>query len=385
MRVAIMTDSYRPTVDGVATAVVVTRAALEALGHTVFVIAPDPGPEFREEGVYYFKARTLKSYPGYYVPKLMSRGATKLIRELHPDIIHVRGVAVMAVKAMLASHNTGVPTVLTYDTLVTDVIGIYSPVRLPKSWLVKLSSIYLRQLLKRPNAILVPTPSAGREVTENLKAVPRRLEVVPTGIDTGRFTRNPEGGRKIREKYGVPADAKVVITVGRVSYEKNVELILKSLPRLPEGTILMVVGEGPALEDLKKLAHDLNIEDKVVFTGYQKGQDLVDCYSCADCFVSASVFETQGFTVQEAMSCGLPAACGNGRAFTDFVHDGENGYLFNLTEEECAAAIIKALNAPPEVRAAGKATAESYGIRPTTERLVSVYQSVIDSKKEEKA
>ncbi|MEE3401367.1 MAG: hypothetical protein VZQ28_05350, partial [Methanomethylophilus sp.] len=80
---------------------------------------------------------------------------------------------------------------------------------------------------------------------------------------------------------------------------------------------------------------------------------------------------------------GLPVACGNGRAFTDFIRDGVNGYLFNLTEEECAAAIEKALNAPPEVREAGRSTALSYGIRPTTERLLEVYRSVADAGKAE--
>ena len=382
MRIAIMTDSYRPTIDGVATAVVVTRAALEALGHTVFVIAPDPGPEHREEGVYYFKAKELSSYPGYYVPFYRSRTAA-LIRELRPDVIHVRGIAFMAVKALWASRKTGVPVVLTYDTLVTDVIDKYSPIRLPKSWLVKLASVYLRQLLKRPAAVLVPTPSAGREVTENLKARPRRMEVVPTGIDTDHFSRDSAAGAEARKRFGIPEGAREVITVGRVSFEKNADLLVRSMALLPRDTVLMVVGQGPALDGLKELAHSAGVEDRVFFTGYQTGADLVACYSSADCFASASVFETQGFTVQEAMSCGLPVACGNGRAFADFIRDGENGYLFGLTEKECAAAIEKALDAPPEVREAGRATALSYGIRPTTERLLEAYRSAIGSGAEE--
>ena len=273
--------------------------------------------------------------------------------------------------------------VLTYDTLVTDVIDKYSPIRLPKSWLVKLASVYLRQLLKRPAAVLVPTPSAGREVTENLKARPRRMEVVPTGIDTDHFSRDPAAGAEARKRFGIPEGAREVITVGRVSFEKNADLLVRSMALLPRDTVLMVVGQGPALDGLKELAHSEGVEDRVFFTGYQTGEDLVACYSSADCFASASVFETQGFTVQEAMSCGLPVACGNGRAFADFIRDGENGYLFGLTEKECAAAIEKALDAPPEVREAGRATALSYGIRPTTERLLEAYRSAIGSGAEE--
>ena len=108
---------------------------------------------------------------------------------LKPDVIHIRGVAFMALKGLIASHNTGVPTVLTYDTLVTDVIEQYSPIKLPKETLVRLASIYLRQMLKRPNTVAVPTPSAGREITEVIGAKPKRMEVIPTGIDTDHFTR----------------------------------------------------------------------------------------------------------------------------------------------------------------------------------------------------
>ena len=115
MRIAIITDSYLPTTDGVVTAVLTTRRSLEALGHTVFIIAPDPGPEYREEGVYYFPAKKLRTYDGYYVPIFPSEKVT-LLKKLKPDIIQVRGVALMAVKALIASKQLGIPVVITYDT-----------------------------------------------------------------------------------------------------------------------------------------------------------------------------------------------------------------------------------------------------------------------------
>lgn len=382
LRIAIMTDSYRPTTDGVVTAVLVTRRVLEELGHTVFVLAPDPGPEYREEGVYYFKAVKFRTYEGYYVPLFPSE-KTEIIRRLKPDVIHIRGVAFMAVKGLIASHNTGVPTVLTYDTMVTDVIDQYSPVKLPKEVLVKLASVYLRSLLKRPNAVAVPTPSTARELTEVVRARPKRLAIIPTGIDTVRFTRS-DAGPAVREKYGLTGK-RVVIFVGRLSFEKNIDLLIRTLSLLPADISLLVVGQGPAMESLRSVAERLNVSDRVVFAGYVYDQALVDHYSCADAFASASVFETQGFTVQEAMSCGLPVACGNGRAFTDFIRDGENGFLFDLTEQDCARAVLAALNASPGVLAESKKTAEEYGLRPTTERLVKLYEEVIESKKREKS
>ena len=379
MRIAIMTDSYRPTTDGVVTAVLVTRRVLEELGHTVFIIAPDPGEEYREEGVYYFRAVKFRSYPGYFVP-LFPSDQSDLIRKLKPDVIHIRGVAFMAVKALIASHNTGVPTVLTYDTMVTDVIEQYSPIRLPKDVLVGGASKYIRFLLKRPDAVAVPTPSTGRELTEVIGARPRRMEVIPTGIDTDHFSRS-DAGPAIREKYSLTGK-RIVIYVGRLSYEKNIDLLIRSMKLMDEDVVLMVVGQGPAGDSLHELVEKEGLSDRVVFTGYIFDQALVDHYSCADAFASASVFETQGFTVQEAMSCGLPVACGNGRAFTDFIVNGENGYLFDLTEEDCARAMNLALNAPEDVRERSKETALAYGLKPTTERLVKLYEEVISKKKE---
>ena len=381
MRIAIMTDSFYPTTDGVATAVRVTKGALEAMGHEVFVLAPDPGDESKRiPGVRYFPSVKFRKYEGYYLPILPSN-QTEIIEEIKPDIIHIRGVAIMALKALFASHNTHVPTVLTYDTVVTEVIGMYSPVKLPKETLAKLATIYLRKMLKRPNAIAVPTPSTGREL-EAMGVKPRMLEVVPTGIDTDRFAFTQEGRDEIRARHGLDG-SRVVLFVGRLSFENNVDLLIRSLPMMDADVKLLIVGDGPAREMLEKTVDDTGVRDRVVFTGYLFSDDLVKHYSAADAFASPSVFETQGFTVQEAMSAGLVAACGNGRAFTDFIRDGGNGYLFDLNEEDCASAVMKALDAPKEVRDASMETALSYGIKPCTEKLVALYEKVLESKRSE--
>lgn len=375
-----MTDSFYPTTDGVAVAVEVTRKALAAMGHEVFVIAPDPGKEeLRLPEVIYFRSKKFRKYEGYFLPVYPSN-QTEIVRQLKPDIIHIRGVAVMALKALFAGHNTHVPTVLTYDTVVTEVIGMYSPIKLPKETLARLASIYLRNLLKRPGAILVPTPSTGREL-EAMGVKTKRTEVVPTGIDGGHFRFSPEGRERVRDLIGA-GDRKVLLFVGRLSFEKHAEVLVRALPLMPDDTMAVLVGDGPAREFVEKEAEDAGVKDRVFFAGYVHGDDLVDYYSSADAFVSPSVFETQGFTVIEAMFCGLTVACGNGRAFTDFIEDGSNGYLFEPVPEKCAEAAMKALSAPEEVRKRSMETAQSFGIGPCTERLVQVYESVIGSRGE---
>jgi len=249
MRIAIMTDSYLPTIDGVVTAVLVTRKALEDMGHTVFILAPDPGDEkYREKGVYYFRSIEFRSYKGYRVP-LFPSDKTEIIRKLHPDVIHIRGIAFMALKGLMASHNTGIPTVLTYETNVTDVIQQYSPVKLPNEVLVHLARSYLRGLLARPTVVTVPSESTRGDLTK-LGVETKDLEVVPTGIDTVHFSRTDDTA--IRERYGLTGK-RVIISVGRVSFEKNDSLLVRSMKLMDPDVVLLVCGNGPAMEDLKKI------------------------------------------------------------------------------------------------------------------------------------
>ena len=314
-----MTDSYLPTIDGVVTAVLVTRRCLEALGHTVFIVAPDPGPEYREEGVYYFRAVKLRTYSGYYVPMFPSN-KVELLRQLKPDIIHVRGVAFMAEKALIAGHELKIPVVITYDTAVTEVVDQYSPIKLPKSLLRELTKRYLRIILGRADAVTAPTDAIAKELLNDIGVLPKKLAVFPTGIDTDKFSKT-SAGAALREKYGL-TDKRILLYVGRISVEKNLPLLIQTLPGLPEDVVLMIVGAGPCLDDLRRMVDEAGLNDRVRFIGYLHDKDLVDHYSCADAFVSPSMFETQGFTVQEAMSCGLPVACARARAYAQLIKDG---------------------------------------------------------------
>ena len=298
MRIAIITDSYLPTTDGVVTAVLTTRRSLEALGHTVFIIAPDPGPEYREEGVYYFPAMKLRTYEGYYIPIFPSEKVT-LLKKLNPDIIQVRGVAFMAVKALIASKQLDIPIIINYDTAVTEVVDQYSPIKLSKDILVNLTKKYLRKILARANAVIAPTNVIAKEILNDVGALPKKIGIIPTGIDTEFFTRS-DAGNPLREKYGL-VGKRVLLSVGRLSVEKSVDRIIRVLRKLPEDTVLLIVGKGPMENDLKKLVEDEGLTDRVKFLGYLHGQDLVDHYSCADAYVSASMFETQVLTVLESI------------------------------------------------------------------------------------
>ena len=150
---------------------------------------------------------------------------------------------------------------------------------------------------------------------------------------------------------------------------------------LPDDVRLFVVGKGPALQEMKDLASKEGVEDKVIFTGFVPDDELPLYYSASDAVVSASRFETQGLTIAEAMACGLPAACADGRAFLDVVEEGVNGYFFKDTPEDCAEAMIKCLDNKDAIASDARRIAESYSMESTGRRMVSLYEDVVSKKK----
>ena len=380
MRIAIVTDGYFPTRDGVTTQVLTTKQCLDRMGHEVLIVAPDPGEKDREEGVMYVPSRPLKSYEGYFVPTFR-HNELKDVEAWGPDLIHLHGCTVMTLKGLVTSHFSGIPAVQTFVTMVNEVAYQYSPVRLPRGVMDRLVKFYLRQELKRPDALIVPTPPIARELLD-MGVRPKRMEVIPVGVDVDRFRRNG-GGDGIRERHGL-AGKNVLITVGRLSFEKRVDLLIKCMKHFSDDTVLLICGKGPAGDEWRQLAADEGVTDRVVFAGFVSDEDIVSYYSSADIFVTASKFETQGLTTLEAMACGVPAICANGRAFTYVIEEGVNGYLFETEEEDCVRAIRKGLEDRERLREGALRTAQEYSIQNTAAALERLYTEVIEAKRERK-
>ena len=373
MRIAMMTDSWFPTRDGVVTSICIIKESLEALGHEVFIIAPEPEPEYRQEGVYYFPAVKFKSYEGYYVP-IYPSNKIEILRKINPDVIHIHGVATMAIRALICSHTLGIPTVMTFHTMVDDAAKYYSPVKLPPETMDRLIWIYLRQILKRMDVVVTPTRCIGDELKSH-GATCRNLLAIPTGAKTDVFHPGIPCD-DIRERYGL-VGKRVVIHVGRISYEKDLDIVIRSMKGLD--AVLLVAGKGPAKNDMEDLVKELGLENRVIFAGFVPDDELPKYYNAADIAVSASKFETQGLSILEAMASGKTVACRNGRAFTEIVHDGVNGYLFD-DESECADAMRRALDAPVDVREASYRTALENSREKSVQKYIGAYELAIRTK-----
>ena len=375
MRIAMMTDSWFPTRDGVVTSITIIKESLEALGHEVFIVAPEPEKEFRQEGVYYFPAVRFRSYEGYYIPILPSN-KMEILREIDPDVIHIHGVATMALRGLICGHELGIPTVMTFHTMVDDAAKYYSPIKIPPETMEKLIWIYLRQILKRIDVVVTPTACIGEELRSR-GAICRNLVTIPTGTNTAEFHPGIASD-DIRRRHGLEG-RRVAIHVGRISYEKELEMVVRAMQRID--ATLLVAGKGPAKADIEKLVKDLGLQDKVVFAGFVPDSELPAYYNAADIAVSASKFETQGLSILEAMASGKPVACRNGRAFAEIVHDGVNGYLFDDVDG-CVEAMERAFDAPPEVREASLKTALDNSRDRSARLYVGAYELAIETRKE---
>jgi 1,2-diacylglycerol 3-alpha-glucosyltransferase len=381
MRIALFTDTYLPTVDGVVTSVLSIRKGLREEGHDVMILAPEVENGPVEEGTVYCKARDFKMYPGYRLASFLPR-EVNCIRDFSPDVIHAHGVGGMCIKTLWLSKDFDIPNVLTFHTMVMDVLTRYSPLNLDSELLNVLLRIYLRNVLKRYDTVIVPSRSILSEI-EQIAPRMKRVEILPMGVDCRRF-------RPGIDPSGIPErpilqGKKTILSVGRISDEKNLDVIIKSLPLVRRefpNSVLLIVGDGPAVPRLKQLVASMSLGNDVIFTGFISDDELPAYYACCDVFATASKFETQGLVILEALASGKPVAGANFRAIPDYVVEDTTGHLFEPDDiESCAGAIMKCLDAPPGVARNARDFAEERSIESSIKKLVDVYASTVEQRR----
>lgn len=355
MRIGMFTDTWLPAMDGVVNTIVQFRKSLEKNGHEVFIFAPgeedciDPD----DDHVFRFKSKRFTLYPDYRMAFYPSNRTHGLILEKNIDVIHNHAIAFMSVKAMIASKMLEVPCVFNFHTWVTDALHYY-PVNLNESLLKRLSWIYLTYLLNRSDAVIAPSNQTLRHLKKRCPDIAYSEALAP-GIDLHRY--NPDvDGSEIRDELDL-GDSEVIIHVGRISKEKNIDLVLDSLPLLKKhhpDVKMLIVGDGPAKDYYSDRVRKKGLRNTVLFTGFVPEKELPKYYACADAFVISSPFETLGIVILEALATGTVVAGLDHGVIPDIIKEGENGYLFHENVKSCAAKISQALNNKEIVKENGR-------------------------------
>jgi len=375
------TDSYFPTIDGVVVSLTTTSRELRKRGHDVVIFAPQPIEKISEElsdRVIWLPARRFGKYQGYRMA-IYPSSIVSLVRSERPDIIHSHGIGFVGIQGLLASRNTRVPNILTYHTMFIDAAPYYSPIPLPRDVMARLIWIYHRNYLRRPQIVTTPTRAIRDElILKGIRA--KRWEITPTGVDCNRFSPAVSGG-VIREHLGLD-NFKMILTLGRIAKEKNLDLLLKGFSRLlqrRDEVRLVIGGDGPAIREYRSLTEKMGLAEKVIFTGFISNEELPIYYAACDAFAIASTFETQGIVALEAMACGKPVAGINFRAIPELIQHGENGYLFEGNPEACADALESAIDDRERVSLEARKTAEKFSLERCIDRLVDLYLNLAKS------
>lgn len=381
MNIAIFTDTYLPTMDGIVTTIVNTQKCLKDKGHQIHLFCPDAGkPENEREDITYLKSISYHRYPSYRLA-VFPDNQEEILKEFSPDIVHSHGLAFMGLKAIRAAKYTKVPLVLTYHTLLSEAMSFYNPLPIPKGISNKLLEVYVEWFLSRGNIITVGTEAIKRKLILDSNVFENAV-VVPSGVDINRF--NPTvSGVDIRKHYNLE-DSEVIVHLSRIGREKNISLILRAMKHVIKSrpcAKLLIGGEGPAKTYYMNLAKNLGVNENTLFAGFVSPDDLPLFYAAGDVFVIASKFETQGLTTIEAMASGVPVAGINHGAIPEVVDHGVNGYLFSENPKDCAMKIISALEEKDSLSKNARKTAEKYSMELCTERLLDVYKHAIDDYK----
>ena len=301
MRIALASDAWMPQTNGVVRTLTNTMRVLEARGHRVHAITPVP-----------FATLPLPTYPDIRVAVRPGRRVARILDRIDPERVHIatEGPVGLAARAWCLSRRRAVTT--TFHTRFPEYLRLRAPV--PEAWSYRV----LRRFHDPASRTLVPTGSQREALAARGF---RNLGVWGRGVDTGLF--RPDNAARL----DVPRP--VLMYMGRVAVEKNIEAFLRL--RVP-GT-KVVVGDGPALEDLKRSWPG------VTFTGARFGEALASLLAAADVFVFPSRTDTFGVVLLEAMACGVPVAAYPVTGPRDVVVDGVTGVL----DEDLAAAVLGAL------------------------------------------
>lgn len=387
MKVAIFSDTFPPQINGVANVVYQSAKNLTALGHSVWVFTVCQKSQSKsfwaEEKI---NVTILPSIPaGAYRGERLSLPVGKAFRrlkEFQPDVIDIHTPFGVGWEAVWAARKLKKPLVGTHHTFYDHYL---KHIKADFNWVKKFSWKYTAMFYNFCDLVLSPSHSLAQTLTQ--KGLKKPIEVLQNSIETDFFVPAPDKKTKdnLKKEFGIKG--KSIVYMGRVSYEKSIDQVLKAFALLAKkepSLTLMIVGDGPEKKKLEKLAAKLGIENKVIFTGLLRGENLVHALQASDIFVTASKSENMPLSVLEAMSCGLPVVAAGEKGLIEIIKDGVNGFLVTADNPSgLAKKILQLLNDESllkEFSQASRTQAMNYSKETVTKLLERFYKQVCQTK-----
>lgn len=368
MRVGLFTECYHPIQNGIVASIDALASALRARDHETLVVTPEM-PRYRDagEGVMRVPSLPLPTRTSYrltlpYLPD--RRGALGAL-----SIVHTHSPFVTGWLGARAARRLGVPLVFTYHTQL-EAYAHYVPfeTRATRS----AASGLTRRYANAADAVIVPTVAMAERL--RVLGVRARIEVLPSGIDVAFFARG-ERRDDVRARLGASPDQSLILCVGRLGREKNLELALDAFARLGDArSRLAIVGDGPHREALQRRAREARISSRTTFALEYARADLPDVYASADAFLFTSGSETQGLVLVEALAARAPVVAVDTPQTRDVL--GPAGSVVPGDPAALAAELRNVLGGRRRSGALGSQVARRYDAAALGDRAIALYETL---------
>lgn len=390
MRIGIFTETYTPYISGLVTSEVMLKNALEKQDHEVYVVTANL-ETFKYEWNPEEKVLKIPGVPtGIYDSRLTSIYPVKAVNKIKSwnlDIIHSQTEFAIGTFARLIAKQYNIPLVHTYHTMYEDYIHYIT-----RGYFQKSSKKLVEYFTKfycdtTATELIVPTTKTYKLFKDKYK-FERNIHIIPTGIEVERFykeNQNEKNINNLRKQLNLSKKDFVILFVGRLAEEKNVEFLIESHKKLVEkhnNIKLLIVGDGPDKEKYEKLSEEKGLSKNIIFTGKAAWEDMPYYYHVANVFATASKTETQGLTVIEAMAANTVPICMRDEAFQSMITEELNGLFFE-TNDEYEKEVLFLYDNKKELERYNKQAriqAEHYSSKNYADRVIEVYQRAIKEK-----
>lgn len=408
MKIAIATSVYYPMINGVAMFSYNLATGLVRQGHEVLVLTPSQTKRKHTETmggvkVVYLKSNDIKVYPdqihqiekkklfykdGFKASLFPGRQIKKALKKFQPDVIHIQGSDPIGLAAYNYAHKNHIPLVATEHNqpeVLTESLPLPGVVKKPVNSIL---SAYFSNRQSKSDYATMPTKLAIENLNHGKKLnVP--IEAVSNGVNLEFFgPRKPNP--KILQKYQLPKDVPILLYVGRLDPEKNIEVVVRAFGKFLDKhkldelskTLFVLVGDGVDRSRLVELSEKMKIRDSVKFLGRVTGDDLPEIYRAGRIFLTASEIETQGIVLIEAAASGLPLIAVDAGAVAEICQDKINGFLLKPGDidgmVEAMSTLLTDLTLRRKMSKASLEIAKEHSLDKTIDKFLEIYRKVIN-------
>ncbi|MCK4591932.1 glycosyltransferase family 4 protein [Candidatus Parcubacteria bacterium] len=384
MKIGIFTETYTPQVNGVVTYIQSFAKEAKRQGHQIYIFAPESGkekqkPKFTE---FRFKSFQFPFEKNYRVTLPVSVKNIVPLKKLKLDVVYSQNpFGIGGLLAQMFAKIKNIPIIYMNHTMYSEYLHyIFGGFESPKTSVNKLIGIFCNHC----DGIITPSDKIKKYLLE--LQVKKPIEIIPTSFDLEEFKGKKD--KWLSEKYNLSKKENIILYVGRIAKEKNIQFVVRSFKLIKEkveNVKLFIIGSGNEVDNLKKLCSSLDISGSVVFTGVLKRRDVIKAYNSADVFAFSSLTETQGLVIYEAIASGLPVVAVYDEPFKEIVIDGYNGFLVSENTEDFSKKIIYLLRNKPVLDKfsfnSQKISREKLDIKNQVEKTIKFFNFIINKHK----